>query len=283
MVAEAWHERAAIIPIGSRQILKLAAYTRLGWSWYLIRPLIPIASMLLIFGGVLKVGPTGVPYIIFLLPGMLAWSTFDETIYWATRSFQSPRRLLRTIRVSPLVMPLSGAVHAVISATVTTVILIGASLAYGLGEGHWGIALGWQTLEVVPGLALAVLLGWAFGFWLCVFNLWAPDVRLALRTVLGFWLYLTPVIYAPSHLSGVIRELAALNPVAPVVTMVRYGLLGEGGGGGNVDVAALAYSIGVTAVVFVTGLVFFNRNWSTVLRGFSIAKPDPDADDDDEV
>ena len=80
-----------------------------------------------------------------------------------------------------------------------------------------------------------------------------------LNVVLGFGMnllmYASPVIYPLSNLSEGWQKLALCNPATAVIEVFRYGFFGIG----RVSIPALIWAVILTVIVFVTGLVLFNR------------------------
>ena len=88
------------------------------------------------------------------------------------------------------------------------------------------------------------------------------DVRYSLLYILGFWFYLTPVIYPLSLVPDKYQALAQVNPMTPIVELFRSGLFGVG----QVDAWSLVStivlivvvaSLGTAAAVSVSGLIGF--------------------------
>jgi lipopolysaccharide transport system permease protein len=114
----------------------------------------------------------------------------------------------------------------------------------------------------------------AIGFFTAPVFMRARDVRFILRLVLPFWMYVTPVIYPLSEIGGgPARVVALLNPLASVVELVKRGVLG----GGVLEAWAIAWSLGVTVVLFFGGLWFVNNHGG---RFLGIAPDDPDEEDE---
>jgi len=68
-------------------------------------------------------------------------------------------------------------------------------------------------------------------------------------------MYGTPVVYPLSMLTGTLRQLIILNPVTMPVELFRWAILGTG----TLDVRYIITSLVFTAIVFLLGVVMFNR------------------------
>ncbi|MFN9799967.1 MAG: ABC transporter permease, partial [Bacteroidota bacterium] len=69
------------------------------------------------------------------------------------------------------------------------------------------------------------------------------------------FMYATPVIYPLSTLPEAARGIMQWNPMAPVIEGIRYGFFGEG----LFSWSYLTYSMGITTIILLFGMVIFNR------------------------
>ena len=78
----------------------------------------------------------------------------------------------------------------------------------------------------------AVLLTLVFtvsvGLWTSVLQARYPDVRQGIRYFMPFWMYFTPIIYPVTIIPEPYRWLMALNPMATIVELFKWGTLGYG-------------------------------------------------------
>jgi lipopolysaccharide transport system permease protein len=249
--------RALFSFFARRALEKIYARTVLGWGWLLARPLIDVGTRALIFGGLLGAPSGGIPYFLFFLAGMTIWSLFERTTWWATRGIELNRGLLRKIYVPRLVLPLASASPAIVEFAVYLGMLVLALGFFVLHDGHLYLSTGPQLLAAVAAVALALGLALGISLWTSVLAARARDVRFTLQYALGFWFFLTPVIYPLSAVPDKFKTLAAVNPMSAIVELFRYGLLGAGG---EVTALGLAISIGSVVVIGAGGLVFFARH-----------------------
>jgi lipopolysaccharide transport system permease protein len=270
LLRAAWRDRALIPVIGIRVIIKGYAGTKLGRTWLILRPVLSVFAMALLFGAVLDAPSNGVPYVLFLLVGMIAWLSFERFVFWGTRSFDVYRRLAYNLDFPLLLVPTSSAVPASIDVTVLSAL----ALATAATDGVQYLQLGPELGLAVAGFALCLGLAWGLGLWLSALNAKARDVRIVLRYVMMIWLYVTPVIYPVSSLPESWRFLATINPVAAPVELVKEGVLGAG----SVELAPILVSVGACLVLCTSGLWFFTRLTPGLLKhGF------PDDDEDEEL
>jgi len=228
-LVEAWRHRALLPLLGSRIVMKTYAKTILGRWWLLILPLMDTLGKTLIFGGLLKIStPHAIPYLLFLLVGMQGWRLFQRTLYLGTRSFDRYAKLTRSFQFPILLVPLASTAAGLVEFAVYLLIIAGTLTYYWAADGVFYLQLQPELLLGLAGFALCILFAWGLSFWTAVLNSRARDTRLALRYVFQLWLYITPVIYPLSTVPGSLRTLAQINPMAPIIEMTKYGLIGAG-------------------------------------------------------
>lgn len=254
---DVWRYRRLLRFFAKKAFEKLYARTILGWSWLLIRPLFPLVVSTVVFGGVLGVGSQGVPYFLFLVVGTATWDLFSQATTWGTRSLEMNRSLLTRIYVPRLILPIANMAPAVLNFAIHIGIIVVAAAYYRVTAGEWYVTpfgIGWAIVAVLMALALAL----GISLWTSVPAMVARDVRFTLAYVMGFWLFLTPVLY-PLPRTGKYGWLLSLNPMAAVVNMFKHGVLG-------LDVLHLpdvGISLLLIGAVLGSGLWFFGRAEAT--------------------
>ena len=260
-VREAWQHRTLVIFFARRFVQKQYLRTWLGWLWLPLRPIIDIASRVLIFGGLFGVPSEGIPYAIYLLTASSAWELFDRTAYWSTRSLELNRRFLRRLYVPRLTLLAGALAPGIVNYVMYSVVTIVAMAVTWITSGTLYLDVGPGLLLAVGGIALLLLIAISVGLWLSVYGAQARDVRFVLSYGLSFLYFLTPVLYPLNSLPQQYQTLVQLNPLTAPILLVKKGVLGVG----TVPVGALAVSFGFVLVVGSLGLRFFNRSESAAL------------------
>lgn len=250
---DVWRYRRLLRFFAAKSLEKLYRRTVLGWSWIFIRPLFPLAVNTIIFGGVLGVGSSGVPYFLFVTAGSAIWELFASAVTWGTRSLELNRGLMTRIYVPRLILPMATMTPAYVNFAIFLTVL-------ALGIGYYRVTDGvlyftpWNLGWALAAFALASGLALGISLWTSVPALQARDVRFTLGYVLGFWVFLTPVLY-PLNVDPKYGWLMALNPMTPIVNAFKFGVFGIG----TIGARDLVVSLVTTTVIFVSGLWFFGR------------------------
>lgn len=102
-----------------------------------------------------------------------------------------------------------------------------------------------------------MLLGLAVGIIVSSLTTKYRDLAIAVTFGVQLWMYATPVVYSTTSLSNqpLLSAIVNLNPMTAPVQVFRMALLGCG----SVSVSGLWYSLAVTAVLLIIGVVLFSR------------------------
>jgi lipopolysaccharide transport system permease protein len=255
VLSDYWHHRHAFLFFVRRFMRKRYGRTFFGILWLFLPVLLPLFMGALVFGGILGVSIPGVPYLLYFVVALSAWTIFAMTAYWATRSLEISRSEVRRVYV-PRLIPLTASMTLPV---ITFLIYVGIGALtvgyYVLERGEFYLVLSPATLLVPVGIVALIVFGLACGLWFSPLAARARDVRRLAGYVLGFWYFLTPVMYPIDEIPSGFQFLASLNPVTAPIEMVKNGLINVG------DVTSLgvvSYFVALV-VVSVGGLLIFLR------------------------
>jgi len=246
----------ALLPFfGRRALEKLYIRTHLGWLWIPMRPVLDVGLKALIFGGLLGAPSGGVPYFLFFLIGMMGWTLFEQSLMWATRSIELNRALIKKLYFPRLILPFANLAPALVELFLYSIILAVTLGVFLFLDGTTYIALEPKLLLAPLGMFLGVLLALGISFWTAVLGAATRDMRFTLSYILGVWFFLTPVIYPLKSLPAFLQPIAVINPMTPIIEMVKWGSIGAG----ELNLPGLALSATMIIFAWVSGLWFFSR------------------------
>jgi lipopolysaccharide transport system permease protein len=260
-VREAWANRRVTRFFARRFNQKRYTRTWLGRSWLVLRPLLVVASQAFVFGGVIGIASGERPYLVAFLVAFSTWHLFAEASYWATRSLELNRGVLRRLYVPRLTI-IVGAVWP----GMVDFLIIGAMLVVALG--YFALVDGQLYLEFGPALALLplaltalVAFGLGIGLWLAVPGAQARDVRFGLRFLLSFWYFLTPVIYPLASVPDGYRTVIEANPLTAPIQLVKMAAFGHA----ELPTLSICTSTAVLAFLLIGGVWVFLRAEASAL------------------
>ena len=246
---ELFRSRELLYMITWREIRIRYKQSVMGLLWAILMPIIITSAGVLVRIVASKV--SGHPITLADISGIavkaLPWAFFVSALKFGTISLTANSSLVTKIKFPRLVFPLSSVMTSLFDMAIAIPVLL---LLLPFAGVRLSITLLW-----VPALLLTLVL---FTAGLCVLisaaNLFFRDVKYLVEVVLTFAIFFTPVLYSAS-VAGKYRWVLMLNPIASVLdgldaTIVRVQ---------RPDLAWLAYSAGVGALLFWGGIVFFRR------------------------
>jgi lipopolysaccharide transport system permease protein len=251
-----WRYKRLIPFFGRRFIEKMYMRTWLGWLWIPLRPVLDVSARVLVFGTFLKAPSNGAPYFLFFILGVSLFRFFASTTQWATRSLELNRRTVQRLYL-PRLCILFGALGP--SSLFYSLYLLIAVIGFGyyyVVDDHLYLELSLSTLLFPAAILLAAALALSIGLFTSVYGAQARDVRFSLNYVMGFWLFLTPIIYPLSAVPDQYQTAMQLNPMTAPAEMTRLAILGTG----DVPLLAVCSSLGVIAIIATFGLRFFAKS-----------------------
>ena len=260
-LAEYWRYRRLTLYFGGQMLEKLYRRTWLGWIWVPLRPVFTVVTSAFVFGGLLGVSSGDTPYILFFLFSIGCWELFSLSLLWGTRSIELGRRVLRRMYVPRLTCLIGATVISMTIFGIYFLMAVIALLAFLAIDGHLYLDLGLHTLLTPIAMAMSIAIALSIACFTSPYAAEARDVRFGINYLLGFWMFLSPVIYPFSGLSEKYKPFMALNPMTAPIEMFRWGLLGEG----EVTTVALTSTLVAVFGVGALGLWFFNRMESRAL------------------
>jgi lipopolysaccharide transport system permease protein len=255
-IQEFWRYRRILWFLTRQRVRDRYEGMTLGPFWLLARPLAPLLIGTLVFGGLLGVDSGRVPYFLFFLTGTSCWRIFERSLMWVTRGLERVRSLVKKVYFPRIIAPIAAVSPALAEFAAMLALLLIASVVYWFKDGVMYLQFGPRMLAAVAAVILTVFFSISIGLFTSVLQVRHRDVRYSLRYVGQFWNYATPVIYPMSQVPPKYHFIMYLNPMAPLVEMYKWGMLGTG----QFPAKELACAMVIIGIVFGAGLVFFNRS-----------------------
>jgi len=258
-LGELWHYRHLVLLFIRRDLRASYKQTVLGRLWMFIPPIISTLVFTVIFGKVAKLSSDGAPHELFYMSGILMWGFFSACVMSNSNIFAANAGLFGKVYFPRMVIHLAN-VGAALFSIGLQMILFMALLLYLTAKGtvpgpNWAAFL-------LPVLFLFSA-GIALGIGAIVSSVTAKyrDLTFLLGYGMQLWMYGTALIYPLSSIPQKYRTLALLNPMTSIIETFRYGFLGTG----SIPVGGLFYTSILTLLVFMLGLIVFNRFESTAM------------------
>ena len=244
---EIWSARELIGFFALRDFQVRYKQAVVGIAWVLIQPLVTVAAFTLAFQRIAPVASYGIPYPVFALAGLLGWTYISQCVSRGSEVLVANPALVSKVYFPRLVAPIASLLPPLVDLLVGLGLLAVLCLVYG----------------AAPSLALLLLPVWilvlmltALGpvLLLAALNVRFRDVRYVVPPALQAFLFISPVAYSGTSLTGGARFFYSLNPAAGALELGRFVLV-DGPWPGWSIVVSLASAV----VLAVVGLLYFQH------------------------
>ena len=255
-LVELWQYRYLTFLLAWRQIKARYKQTAFGFLWAIIVP-VAFTFIFVVFFKLVSVKPSGdLPYIPSVFAGMLLWQLFTRGVSEGGTSLTGNASLITKVYFPRIVLPIAAVMSALFDILISAVLLIGILIWFQ-------IPLQPQMLIAPIFIVQVALIVLALSLWLSAIDGVFRDLRHALPLILQLGMFVSPVAYTTSAI--VPQKWAWLyeyNPLVGPLEGFRWALLQ---GAPMPSASAEIKSLVVTAIFFVTGLLFFARMERTIV------------------
>jgi len=250
---DVWNYRDLLVLLVRRDFVSFYKQTIFGPLWFFIQPVFTTILFTIVFSKMGKFSTEGSPAPLFYLCGTVAWNYFAECITKTSTVFRDNAHIFGKVYFPRLIMPLS--------IVISNLVRFGVQLLLFLVLFAWyaykGDALRPNSyLFLFPVIIFSMaLLGLGAGLMITAMTTKYRDLAFLVAFGIQLLMYLSPVIYPLSSAPGSYKTLVILNPMSGLIETFRYGFLGTG----HFYPGAFAYSLVVSVIVFIAGLIIFNK------------------------
>jgi ABC-2 type transport system permease protein/lipopolysaccharide transport system permease protein len=214
---ELWHFRELTITLAERDLRVRYKQAALGIAWAVLTPVAMMIAFTLLFNRFAKVDTGGAPYALFSYLGLLPWTFFAASLSQGGESLIINHDLLNKLYCPREVFPIAAMAVAGADLAIATCVLAVLFPITGFAPK--------TTLYYLP-LLLIVLLMFTLAVTLAVAAVvvYARDLRHVLTPAIQVGLFVTPVVYGASSISGskaFLIAYSAINPLVPVIDGLR--------------------------------------------------------------
>lgn len=246
--AELYAYRDLFWIMASRDIKVRYAQTYLGVFWIFLQPLMQLIIFGFLFTKVARVAPAGIPFAVFAIPGLTAWTYFSTVALQSGQSLIGMQNTIRKVYFPRLILPLSKSLVILTDFFVYLAFTVLVMVIYQVPPSANLIFLPFFIL-------LNMVLALGVGIWTSALTIRYRDFNTISQFVMQLGIYVTPVYYALENVPDKLKMIFSLNPAALVVMGFRWTILGD-----NFPIPDYAwYSLPVLIVIFITGILYFKR------------------------
>lgn len=227
--------------------------TILGPLWLILNPLITVLLYSFVFGSIAGLSTDGCPQLIFYMASNTIWSYFALALNQTATTFTANAAVFGKVYFPRMTTPIASVLTGMLDLFIQIAMLIVIMIAYSF-NGYSVFISGW--LIAVPLIIIQMaLLGLGCGIIISSLTTKYRDLAVLITFGIQLWMYASPVVYTVSTIPEKWQNLYLFNPIAPIITVWRYALLGVG----EVPLEAWAISWIVTIAIVGIGVILFNH------------------------
>src|SRR3990172_268663 len=210
--------RAMIRALALRDLQSRYAGTLGGTLWAFAHPLAIVVIFYFVFVfGFKAQGPSGIPFILWFVCGLVPWFFFNDTLLAITDSITRNAHLVKKTVFPTEILPLVHLISGLFPHVIFMLIVVGM-LAF------FKVPFLIDRLLVVYFLICACALLIGLGWLLSALQVFYRDISHALTIILNLWFWATPIVWPPDLIPAEFRGLLFYNPMYYVIEGYR-GLL----------------------------------------------------------
>lgn len=251
--ANFWRYRGLLRLLVTRDITVRYKRSTLGLWWTILNPLLTSAVLFVIFSQLFD-ADTEVPFVVYLLSGVLLITFFAQAVGAAGSSIVNSAAVLAKLYVPAEVFALSAVTAAATNFMLSLIPLLVAQVVTGVG-------IPWTVILVpIPALAMLML---AMGIGLLVASaaVFFYDVLDLTNVFIQLITYLIPTFYVMDIVPAHFRPIIYANPLYAYLEVFRgFVYRGE-----FADVGYFLAMMGSSIGFLILGVWVFSRNWKNLV------------------
>lgn len=222
--------------------------TLLGTAWAIFKPIIATIIFTLLFHRLAGFESGQIPYPLFVLSGVLIWNFFSEGLSASSQSLIQNAGLVSKIYFPRIIIPSSSVLRGIVDLFVSLIIFIFLSVYYNFYP-HMTLIL----FPVVLVYAIFTSIGPALLF--SSLSVKYRDIAQILPFFIQLMMWISPVGYSSSKIPQNYEFIYWLNPMAGVIELSRFCLLGSN----SADMNYILISVSSAILIFILGFISFNQ------------------------
>lgn len=161
----------------------------LGIFWAVVPPIVTAIGFTFASNArIVNIGATDLPYPAFVIFNMTLWQTFVETLNGPLQAVAAAKQMLAKINFPREALILAKLGEVFFNFAIKLILIVALFLWYR-------IPVSWTVILAPVALIHLIMLKTFFGLLLAPLGVLYGDILRGLTLIIGFWLFLTPVVY----------------------------------------------------------------------------------------
>jgi lipopolysaccharide transport system permease protein len=250
---DVWAYRDLLWLLVRRDFVSFYKQTILGPLWFFIQPIFTTFVFTFVFSNLAKISTNGTPAPLFYMAGTVAWTYFADSLTKTSTVFKDNANIFGKVYFPRLIMPVSIVFSNLVKFGVQFILFL-MLLAYYI-TGGYNVHPNLFILLFPVLMLLMAILGLGLGLIITALTTKYRDLAFVVAFGMQLLMYATPIIFPLSAAPAKYRTIIMLNPMSGLIETFRYGFLGTG----QFYAGAFVYSIVASLILFLLGLIVFNK------------------------
>lgn len=252
VISELWNNKIRLTRLALYELKSQHGGTFFGFLWNFLNPALQIFVYWFVFAIGLRRGNDmdGVPYIVWLVIGIICWYYINQAMLGSDMSIISFSDVLKRMKFPIAVVPAKTIASNLITHACSMVIVFVVVLACGVSVS--------SSVWLLPYYIFAST------FFILGYSLVASTINVLFRdfhnlsnTVMRFLFFISPVMWQPSEDSAILTIIMKINPFAYILNGYRDTILYGWSFSENLETGLIFWAISI--VMFVAGCVMHMR------------------------
>ena len=250
ILVESWKSKRLLLDLAKNDFKMRYLGNALGILWAFLQP----TALILLFWFVFEVGfkskpMEDIPFILWLLAGLIPWFFFSESLQSATTSILDNSFLVKKVVFRVALLPIVKLLSALAIHIFFILLTLGIFIYYGYYPSIYWLQIGYYLFATI---ILVLGLSWITSSVVIFFR----DLGQIVTMILQFGFWITPVIWSLSIMPEEFIDLIQLNPIYYLVQGYRESLIDHRWFWDN---PLTSYFWCITLIILVSGAFIFRR------------------------
>lgn len=218
-----YHNRELLLNFSWNDFKARYAGSFLGVFWAFINPMVTIGVYWFVFGVGLKAGMTdgNVPFVVYLVTGIIMWFFFSDTIMSATNCFRDYSYLVKKVVFNIRILPTSKLMANLYTHLFFILIAFIVCALYGIYPTL-------MALQIIYYLFCVIMLLTGITWITASVQPFFSDMSQIINVILQVLMWGTPILWSLSAFPASFTKYFKLNPLFYIVQGYRDSFLGTG-------------------------------------------------------
>lgn len=215
MISDLMASRQLAYTLMTRDIKAQYRQSLLGFIWAFIPAIVTAATFTLASQSkLINLGTTDIPYPAYIIFSTALWQTFSESLLSPINGVIAAKDILSKIKFPREAIILARIGEVIFNFGIKLILIIGVFIWYGLPISPLAVFAPFAVLNLI-------IFGTGLGMLLAPLNVLYSDISRGVAIIMGFALFLTPVVFPMPEGNGFFATIVRYNPVTYLLVGIR--------------------------------------------------------------